>query len=107
MDAERDDRPGLGLLLTVVVVLAILVEALVGMASAAEAPGWAHVVLPPAWPDPLRGLWWLVIGAAAGRGQWLLRAGRRGRLVVALATTAPFVAFAVGSALGSPLTSWH
>ena len=102
-----DDRPARGALFAGLVLIAIAVEVVSGMAANSPVPGWAERVVPLGWPDALRGLWWLAVAGAAARAQWLLRAGRPARRTVAVMTATPFLAFAVGSALGLATTSWH
>lgn len=87
---------------------AVALEALAGLSGGLRLPGWVHVAAPPAWPPPLRGVWWLAVaGGAVGYRLAERRCGlRRHWLTVAL-SAAPFVVFAVGAAAGSGWASWH
>lgn len=86
---------------------AVTLEVVSSSYANSSVPGWAEWV-PLAWPQALRVLWWLVVAASAGVFRWTL--GRLGlhpnRLVTAL-TVAPFVAFAMGIAVGADWATWH
>jgi hypothetical protein len=90
------------------VLAAVILEVIGGQNANSPHPGWAELVVPLAWPQPLRVLWWLVVGAAAGAYRILLgRAGFPQRRAVTVITVVPFVVFAAGIATGASWTTWH
>lgn len=71
-------------------------------------PAWASVLIPLAWPAPVRVVWWLLVAGAAGAFHvGVARSGHGTHPVVAWATVAMFVAFAVGIAVGAEWAAWH
>ncbi len=87
---------------------ALVLEVLGGMAANSTFPAWATYVVPLAWPQPLRVLWWLVVaGAALGFRVALHRLGFRQRPVMVAASVVPFVVFAAGIAVGADWATWH
>lgn len=90
-------------------VAAVLVEALAGAAADSPERGWATRLVPLAWPQPARVIWWLIVAtAAAGHRLLLDRAGDRPpRWWIAAAVAAPFVVFAGGIAAGAQWSTWH
>lgn len=89
------------------VVGAVVLEVIGGLHANSTVPDWAELV-PIAWPAPARVLWWLTVAAAAGLFRLgLHRLGFPQRLLVVVASVAPFVAFAVGIASGSSWSTWH
>jgi hypothetical protein len=90
------------------VVFAFAVEVLGGLGANSPAPAWAEWVVPIAWPQGLRVVWWLAVASAAGAYRLLLaRAGFRQRPFVVVLTVAPFLVFAIGVASGAPWATWH
>jgi len=87
---------------------ALVLEVLGGMAANSNAPAWATYVVPLAWPQALRVVWWLVVaGAALGFRVALRRLGFRQRPVMVAASVVPFVVFAAGIAAGADWATWH
>lgn len=90
------------------VVAAVLLEVIGGQNANSPHPSWAERVVPLAWPQPIRVLWWLLIAAAAGAYRTLLnRAGLTQRRAVTLVIVLPFVLFAAGIATGAEWATWH
>lgn len=90
------------------VVAAVVLEVVGGQYANSPHAAWTEWVVPLAWPQPARVVWWLVIAAAAGAYRFLLsRAGVPLRRAVTVLTVAPFVLFAAGVAAGSEWTTWH
>lgn len=90
------------------VLLAVALEVVGGLGANSPVPAWAERVVPLAWPQPARVVWWLgVAGAAATFRVMLGRAGIPPRRGVTLLTVAPFVVFAVGVATGTDWATWH
>lgn len=87
---------------------ALVLEVLGGTAANSTVPTWATYLVPLAWPQPLRVLWWLVVaGAALGFRVALHRLGFRQRPVLVAASVVPFVVFAAGIAAGADWATWH
>lgn len=64
--------------------------------------------VPSGWPVALRVTWWLAAAVGvylANRG--LARSTGRSRHVITALTVVPFVAFAVGIAVGAEWATWH
>lgn len=90
------------------VLLAVAGEVLGGLGANSPAPAWAEIVVPLAWPRPLRILWWLAVAAAAGGFRLgLHRLGMPQRRWVVVASVAPFLIFAAGIAAGTSWATWH
>lgn len=90
------------------VVAAVLLEVVGGQNANSPHPSWAERVVPLAWPQPVRVLWWLLIAAAAGAYRTLLhRAGFPQRRAVTFVIIVPFVLFAAGIATGAEWATWH
>lgn len=88
--------------------VAVVSEVVSGAAANSPVPSWAEEVVPLAWPQPLRVVWWLAVAAAAyGFRASLRRLGFRQHPVVVVLSVAPFVVFAVGVALGASWATWH
>lgn len=86
---------------------AVVLEWLSGDRANSPEPGWAELV-PLAWPQPLRVVWWLLVTAAAGWFRYgMHRYGMRQRPLVVAATVVPFAAFALGVATGAEWATWH
>lgn len=65
-------------------------------------------LVPSGWPMAIRVAWWLLAAAGtvvANRG--LAVATGRSRRVATAVTALPFIAFAVGIAVGAEWTTWH
>lgn len=63
---------------------------------------------PLAWPQPVRVAWWLAVATAMLVFRVLLgRAGFPQRRSVVVLSTAPFVIFAAGIAIGADWATWH
>lgn len=92
----------------VFVFAAVAVEVLAGTAANSPAPRWADGLVPLAWPPVARVVWWLVVAAAALAYRLALaRIGLRPNSVVTGLLVAPFVAFALGIAVGAEWATWH
>lgn len=90
------------------VAFAFALEVMGGLGANSPAPAWADRVVPLAWPQGLRVVWWLVVAGAAGAYRLLLaRAGFRQRRFVVVLTVVPFLVFAAGVAAGAPWATWH
>jgi len=90
------------------VFLAVALEVLGGQYSNSEVPAAARFVVPLAWPQAVRALWWVLVGsAAAGYRYAEHRAGIRRNPVVIAASVAPFFVFAGGVAAGASFSTWH
>jgi hypothetical protein len=90
------------------VLLAVLVEALAGTATAVEAPSWAYRLAPPAWPPVLRILWWALVAAAAAAYRLAeRRAGVRRHWLYPVVSALPFGVFSLGIAVGAEWAAWH
>ncbi len=86
---------------------AIALEVIASRYANSQVPGWAKWV-PLAWPAPLRVLWWLAVATAAGAFRWSLpHLGLRPTRVGTALTVGPFVALAVGVAIGADWATWH
>jgi hypothetical protein len=86
---------------------AVALEVAGGANANSTVRGWAHLV-PLGWPQWLRVAWWLGVGGAAATFRvGLRRVGMPTRRLVDAATIAPFLAFAVGIALGADWATWH
>lgn len=107
--ASRQSRAFAGALLCAAFVLAaVTLEVVGGQNANAPHPAWAEWVIPLAWPQPLRVLWWLVIAGAAGGYRILLaEAGFSPRRPVTVLLVAPFLVFAAGIATGAGWATWH
>jgi len=111
-DAPPDSGPWWGWLIVLpvsalFVIGAVALEITGGANANSPVPSWAHLV-PLAWPQWVRVLWWLGVATAAGtfrRG--LRRVGMPGRRVVDVVAVLPFVAFAAGIAFGAAWATWH
>lgn len=91
-----------------VVLLAVALEVVAGSAANSPAPSWVVRVVPLAWPQPLRVVWWLVVAAAALAFRLCLRRlGFRQRSWIIVASVAPFAVFAAGIAFGADWATWH
>lgn len=92
----------------VVVLGAVLVEMVAGAAAVSVEPSWEQRVVPLAWPQPWRVVWWLAIAGAAATHRLLLDRvdGRQRRWLIAL-HAAPFVVFAGGVAVGAQWATFH
>ncbi len=87
---------------------AVVLEVIGGAGANSAVPAWAKYVVPLAWPQPLRVLWWLLVaGAALGFRIALHRLGFRQRRVVVAASVLPFVVFAAGIAFSADWATWH
>lgn len=90
------------------VVAAVAAEILGGLGANSPVPAWADGLVPLSWPAPARVAWWLgVAGAAGGFRAFLARLGHPQRAWVVALSVAPFVAFAVGIAVGADWATWH
>lgn len=112
MTAERDDATVRWALIAIAsfffIILAVVLEVVTGSAANSPVPQWAERVAPIAWPQPARVVWWLgVAGAALAFRVALQRLGFRQRKLVVLLSVGPFVAFAVGVAIGADWATWH
>ncbi|MBW3613879.1 MAG: hypothetical protein KY439_01025 [Actinobacteria bacterium] len=88
--------------------LAVVSEVVTSGAANSPVPSWADDVVPLAWPQPLRVVWWLATAAAAyGFRASLRRLGLPQHPVVVVLSVAPFVVFAAGVATGAPWATWH
>lgn len=86
---------------------AVVLETVSGSYANSALPGWAKWV-PPAWPQPLRVIWWLVVATSAGAFRWSSNwVGLQPNRVVTALTVMPFVAFAMGIAIGADWATWH
>ena len=102
-------RPLIGALLCAGLVLAaVILEVIGGQNANSGYPAWAELVVPLAWPQPVRVVWWLLIAAAAGGYRIFLgRAGFPQRRAATVLTVVPFALFATGVAAGTGWTTWH
>jgi hypothetical protein len=90
------------------VVAAVILEVVGGQNANSPHPAWAERVVPLAWPQPLRVLWWVGIAGAAGTYRILLgRAGFPQRKAVTILLIVPFLLFAAGVATGADWATWH
>ena len=90
------------------VMFAVVLEMLSGTWANSPAPSWAERIVPLAWPQPLRVVWWLAVAGAAGTyHRSLRRAGIPRRRVMGVMTVVPFLAFAGGIAAGADWATWH
>lgn len=111
--AEERDRTTTWLALSALgcilfVAWAVVAEVVAGSAANSRVPAWADNVFSLAWPQPLRVMWWLTVGAAAfGFRVSLHRLGLRQRPVVVALSVVPFVVFAAGIAVGADWSTWH
>ncbi len=110
---ESGVPPRAALWLTVIVlsaafvIAAVVLEVLAGSYANSPLPSWAEIV-PLAWPQPLRVMWWAAVATAAGAFRLgLHRLGIRQRPAIVAASVLPFVAFAIGVATGSSWSTWH
>lgn len=91
----------------VFVLSAVALEALGGSGANSPLPAWADLV-PLAWPPAARVAWWTSVAAMAGLFRLALhRLGLPQRPLVVAASVVPFLAFAVGIALGVDWATWH
>jgi len=87
---------------------AVALEVVGGTAANSTVPAWTRYVVPLAWPQPLRVVWWLVVAVAAlGFRVALHRLGFRQRAATVAASVVPFVVFAAGVAVGADWSTWH
>ena len=99
---------GAALLCAGFVLAAVLLEVIGSQNANSQYPSWTEWVVPLAWPQPVRALWWLLIAAAAAAYRVLLdRAGLAQRRVVTVVIVVPFVLFAAGVAAGAEWATWH
>lgn len=90
------------------VLSAVVLEVLAGAAANSAVPSWARWVVPLAWPQYVRVVWWLAVAAAALTFRLSLgRLGLRQRPWLVVASVAPFVIFAVGIAFSADWATWH
>lgn len=90
------------------VLAAVTIEVLAGSAANSPAPSWATWVVPLAWPQYIRVVWWLAVAVAALTFRLSLRRlGIRQRPWLVVLSVAPFVAFAAGIALSADWATWH
>jgi hypothetical protein len=86
---------------------AVILEVVGGLNANSPHPSWAEWVVPLAWPQPLRVVWWVGVAGAAGAYRVLLsRAGFPQRKVTTLLVV-PFLLFAAGVATGADWATWH
>lgn len=89
------------------VFLAVGLEVLGGQYSNSQVSG-AEWLVPLAWPQAARVVWWLAVaGAAAAFRHAERRAGIRRHPLLIAASVVPFVVFAVGIAAGASFSTWH
>lgn len=89
------------------VVVAVVLEITGGANANSPVPGWAHLV-PLAWPQWVRVLWWILVAAAAATFRaGLRRVGLPARRGVDVVAVGPFLAFAAGIAAGADWATWH
>jgi hypothetical protein len=92
----------------VFVLAAIAAEVVGGLYANSPEPAWTERLFPLAWPQPVRVVWWSVVGAAAlGYRLILHRIGIRQRTWVVVLSVVPFVVFAAGVAVGADWATWH
>lgn len=86
---------------------AIVLEVAAGETANSALPAWAHLV-PLAWPQWARVLWWLGVAAAAATFRaGLHRIGMRTRRLGDVVAVGPFLVFAAGIAMGADWATWH
>ncbi len=89
------------------VAFAVVLELVGGSFANSPVPDWAHIV-PIAWPNELRVVWWVAAGSAAGLFRLgMHRLGMRQRPVIVAASVLPFLVFAAGIATGADWATWH
>lgn len=87
--------------------LAVAVELTASLWANSEVPGWAELV-PIAWPQGLRVVWWVLVAAAAlTYRRSLARVGLPQHRTMTVLTVAPFLVFAAGIAVGAEWATWH
>lgn len=87
---------------------AVVLEVIGGQNANSPHTAWAERVVPLAWPQPVRVLWWVLIaGAAGGYRVFLGRAGFPQRRAVTVLLVLPFLLFAAGVATGADWATWH
>lgn len=90
------------------VALAVILEFTAGQYSNSEVSGLSATLVPLAWPQAARVVWWLFVAAAAGLFRYgEYRVGIRRNPVVVAASVVPFVIFAIGIAFGASFSTWH
>jgi len=107
-DPTAAGLPGWALAGAAITVLAIVLEVAGNVFAGGVTSGYPGWLVTIAWPTPLRVLWWLA--AAAGSIAWnvgIARANGRSRRLVTVITATPYVAFAVGVAVGAEWSTWH
>lgn len=87
---------------------AVALEVLAGAAANSTVPAWVTWVVPLAWPQYVRVVWWLAVAAAALAFRLSLRRlGLRQRSWIVVVSVAPFVIFAAGIAFSADWATWH
>lgn len=90
------------------VFLAVGLELLAAQYSNSPVPDAARWLVPLAWPQAVRVLWWtLVTLAAAGFRYAEYRAGIRRHPLIVIGSTVPFAVFSIGIAFGASFSTWH
>lgn len=90
------------------VLFAVALEVLAGSAANSTVPSWATWVVPLAWPQYVRVVWWLAVAVAALAFRLSLRRlGLRQRSWLVVVSVAPFVIFATGIAFSADWATWH
>lgn len=90
------------------VFLAVALEFIGGQYANSRVPDAAEWLVPLAWPQAARVVWWLGVASAAAAFRYAERqAGIRRHPLVILASVAPFAIFAVGIAVGASFSTWH
>jgi hypothetical protein len=87
---------------------AVVLEIVAGTRANSSIPGWAEIMVPLAWPRPMRVAWWLAVAAAMGSFHWSLhRLGVGQPRFVAGISVAPFLVFAAGVGAGQSWATFH
>ncbi|MBI2169124.1 MAG: hypothetical protein HYU28_06430 [Actinobacteria bacterium] len=90
------------------VFLAVGLEVVGGQYANSRVPGAAEWLVPLAWPQAARVVWWLIVASAAVAFRYAERqAGIRRHPIIIGASVIPFAVFAVGVALGAGFSTWH
>lgn len=92
----------------VAVLCAIALEVVAGSSANSAVPFWAKWLVPLAWPQYVRVVWWLAVASAAFAFRLSLRRlGVRQPAWLVTLSVAPFVLFATGIAFGADWATWH
>lgn len=89
------------------VIAAVALEITGGLNANSPVPSWAHVV-PIAWPQWARVLWWSAVAiSAASFRMGLRRAGLRTTRAGDAVAITPFLGLAIGVLMGAEWATWH